>query len=161
MALAPSSPHQRVNHICIYNFNTIFQMLYWYSSGGGYSELNSRSYSSWDPDWTLDSFTGITNITLIIQITNLLNKIYSFNSYINVWLNRQYILTSKTLMIETTKQSLNSLSTPTASFMRCFISRKRKVWQGQAFETQEGSVNSLAVSPTPCLKIRHMFDSDV
>jgi len=38
---------------------------------------------------------------------------------------------------------------------------KRKVWQGQAFETMEGSVNSLPVSPTPCLKIRHMFDSDV
>lgn len=38
---------------------------------------------------------------------------------------------------------------------------RRKIWQGQAFETQEGSVNSLSVSPTPCLKIRHMFDPDV
>ncbi|XP_075230419.1 inner nuclear membrane protein Man1-like [Lycorma delicatula] len=38
---------------------------------------------------------------------------------------------------------------------------RRKIWQGQAFETQEGSVNSLNVSPTPCLKIRHMFDPDV
>ncbi|XP_023940655.2 inner nuclear membrane protein Man1 [Bicyclus anynana] len=33
-------------------------------------------------------------------------------------------------------------------------------WQGQAFETQEGSVNNLTVSPTPCLKIRHMFDKN-
>lgn len=31
-------------------------------------------------------------------------------------------------------------------------------WQGQAFETQEGSVNNLTISPTNCLKIRHMFD---
>ncbi|XP_022199639.1 inner nuclear membrane protein Man1 [Nilaparvata lugens] len=38
---------------------------------------------------------------------------------------------------------------------------RRKVWQGQAFETMEGSVNSLSVSPTPCLKIRHMFDPEV
>lgn len=37
---------------------------------------------------------------------------------------------------------------------------RRKVWQGQAFETIEGSVNSLSCSPTPCLKIRHMFDPD-
>ncbi|OXU26861.1 hypothetical protein TSAR_010602 [Trichomalopsis sarcophagae] len=36
-----------------------------------------------------------------------------------------------------------------------------KVWQGSAFETMEGSVNSPACSPTPCLKIRHMFDPDV
>ncbi|XP_034941476.1 inner nuclear membrane protein Man1 [Chelonus insularis] len=40
-------------------------------------------------------------------------------------------------------------------------SKKTKVWQGQAFETMEGSVNSLTCSPTPCLKIRHMFDPDV
>lgn len=40
-------------------------------------------------------------------------------------------------------------------------SKKNKVWQGQAFETMEGSVNSPAFSPTPCLKIRHMFDPDV
>ncbi|XP_041970886.1 inner nuclear membrane protein Man1-like [Aricia agestis] len=33
-------------------------------------------------------------------------------------------------------------------------------WQGQAFETQEGSVNNLTISPTPCLKIRHMFDKN-
>ncbi|XP_060533483.1 inner nuclear membrane protein Man1-like isoform X2 [Cylas formicarius] len=32
-----------------------------------------------------------------------------------------------------------------------------KSWQGQAFETQVGSVNSLNCSPTPCLKIRGMF----
>ncbi|XP_066908755.1 inner nuclear membrane protein Man1 isoform X4 [Halyomorpha halys] len=36
---------------------------------------------------------------------------------------------------------------------------KRKVWQGQAFDTMEGSVNSLPNSPTSCLKIRHMFDA--
>lgn len=33
-------------------------------------------------------------------------------------------------------------------------------WQGQAFETQEGSVNNLTISPTPCLKIRHMVDKN-
>ncbi|XP_053970373.1 inner nuclear membrane protein Man1 [Hylaeus anthracinus] len=41
------------------------------------------------------------------------------------------------------------------------LNKKSKVWQGQAFETMEGSVNSLTCSPTPCLKIRHMFDVDV
>ncbi|XP_011879893.1 PREDICTED: inner nuclear membrane protein Man1 isoform X2 [Vollenhovia emeryi] len=41
------------------------------------------------------------------------------------------------------------------------LGKKPKVWQGQAFETMEGSVNSLTCSPTPCLKIRHMFDPDV
>ncbi|KAK0076645.1 hypothetical protein PV325_005059 [Microctonus aethiopoides] len=41
------------------------------------------------------------------------------------------------------------------------LTKKTKVWQGQAFETIEGSVNSLTCSPTPCLKIRHMFDPDV
>lgn len=40
-------------------------------------------------------------------------------------------------------------------------SKKPKIWQGQAFETMEGSVNSLTCSPTPCLKIRHMFDPDM
>ncbi|EFN83277.1 inner nuclear membrane protein Man1 isoform X2 [Harpegnathos saltator] len=40
-------------------------------------------------------------------------------------------------------------------------SKKPKVWQGQAFETMEGSVNSLTCSPTPCLKIRHMFDPEI
>lgn len=38
--------------------------------------------------------------------------------------------------------------------------KKTKVWQGQAFETMEGSVNSLPCSPTPCLKIRNMFKQD-
>lgn len=38
-------------------------------------------------------------------------------------------------------------------------SNKRKTWQGQAFDTMEGSVNSLPNSPTSCLKIRHMFDA--
>ncbi|XP_015437564.1 PREDICTED: inner nuclear membrane protein Man1 [Dufourea novaeangliae] len=41
------------------------------------------------------------------------------------------------------------------------LNKKSKVWQGQAFETMEGSVNSITCSPTPCLKIRHMFDADV
>ncbi|XP_014218016.1 inner nuclear membrane protein Man1 [Copidosoma floridanum] len=36
-----------------------------------------------------------------------------------------------------------------------------KVWQGSAFETMDGSVNSPSCPPTPCLKIRHMFDPDV
>lgn len=35
-----------------------------------------------------------------------------------------------------------------------------KTWQGQAFETQVGSVNSLPCSPTPCLKIRGMMDDN-
>ncbi|XP_069693659.1 inner nuclear membrane protein Man1 [Periplaneta americana] len=39
--------------------------------------------------------------------------------------------------------------------------RNNKVWQGQAFDTMTGSPNSLPCSPTPCLKIRHMFDLDM
>lgn len=39
--------------------------------------------------------------------------------------------------------------------------RNRKVWQGQAFGLSDKSVNNLSVSPTPCLKIRHMFDPDM
>ncbi|GLH05073.1 Inner nuclear membrane protein Man1, partial [Gryllus bimaculatus] len=39
--------------------------------------------------------------------------------------------------------------------------RRNKVWQGKAFETIAGSPNSLPCSPTPCLKIRHMFDPDL
>jgi len=39
--------------------------------------------------------------------------------------------------------------------------RNNKVWQGQAFDTMTGSPNSPPCSPTPCLKIRHMFDPDV
>lgn len=38
--------------------------------------------------------------------------------------------------------------------------KRSAAWQGQAFETQEGSVNNLTVSPTPCLKIRNMFDKN-
>ncbi|KAM3958529.1 inner nuclear membrane protein Man1 [Aphomia sociella] len=38
--------------------------------------------------------------------------------------------------------------------------KRSQAWQGQAFETQEGSVNNLTVSPTPCLKIRYMFDKN-
>nr|CAD7400371.1 unnamed protein product [Timema cristinae] len=39
--------------------------------------------------------------------------------------------------------------------------RRNKMWQGQAFDTMAGSPNSLPISPTPCLKIRHMFDPDL
>ncbi|KAJ1523738.1 hypothetical protein ONE63_001571 [Megalurothrips usitatus] len=39
--------------------------------------------------------------------------------------------------------------------------RHRKVWQGQAFGLTDKSVNNLSISPTPCLKIRHMFDPDM
>lgn len=38
--------------------------------------------------------------------------------------------------------------------------KRSAAWQGQAFETQEGSVNNLPVSPTQCLKIRSMFDKN-
>ncbi|XP_012288388.1 inner nuclear membrane protein Man1 [Orussus abietinus] len=53
--------------------------------------------------------------------------------------------------------SCNSLSPSNSPI----ANKKSKVWQGQAFETMEGSVNSLTYSPTPCLKIRHMFDPDI
>ncbi|XP_001952027.2 inner nuclear membrane protein Man1 isoform X1 [Acyrthosiphon pisum] len=36
----------------------------------------------------------------------------------------------------------------------------KKIWQGQAFETTDGSMNSPQPSPTSCLKIRHMFGPD-
>ncbi|XP_043286043.1 inner nuclear membrane protein Man1 [Venturia canescens] len=49
----------------------------------------------------------------------------------------------------------------TSNSQSSMASKKSKVWQGQAFEMIEGSVNSLTWSPTPCLKIRHMFDPDV
>ncbi|KAK3928406.1 Inner nuclear membrane protein Man1 [Frankliniella fusca] len=39
--------------------------------------------------------------------------------------------------------------------------RHRQVWQGKAFGLSDKSVNSLANPPTPCLKIRHMFDPDM
>ncbi|BES92357.1 Man1-Src1p-C-terminal domain [Nesidiocoris tenuis] len=35
---------------------------------------------------------------------------------------------------------------------------KKKVWQGQAFDTLEGNLNSHVDSPSNCLKIRHMFE---
>lgn len=38
--------------------------------------------------------------------------------------------------------------------------KRSAAWQGKAFETEEGSVNNLTVSPTQCLKIRHMFDKN-
>lgn len=37
-------------------------------------------------------------------------------------------------------------------------SPKPKTWQGEAFETSKDTINVPATSPTPCLKIRHMFD---
>ncbi|XP_052781981.1 inner nuclear membrane protein Man1-like [Mya arenaria] len=37
-----------------------------------------------------------------------------------------------------------------------------KMWQGQAFgETSQNNVNSLPYGPTPCLKVRNMFDANV
>ncbi|XP_043483860.1 inner nuclear membrane protein Man1-like [Leptopilina heterotoma] len=51
--------------------------------------------------------------------------------------------------------SLNTSNTQNSS-----MQKKTKVWQGQAFETMEGSVNSPLSSPTPCLKIRNMFKQD-
>lgn len=36
-----------------------------------------------------------------------------------------------------------------------------KYWQGQAFENFQSAVNPPVISPTPCLKIRNMFDPDV
>lgn len=56
---------------------------------------------------------------------------------------------------------LPNVNTSITSSPGSSINKKSKVWQGQAFETMEGSVNSLTCSPTPCLKIRHMFDPDV
>ncbi|XP_017886001.1 inner nuclear membrane protein Man1 [Ceratina calcarata] len=53
----------------------------------------------------------------------------------------------------------NNMSNPNSPNL--VLKKKGKVWQGQAFEMIEGSVNSLTCSPTPCLKIRHMFDADV
>lgn len=37
-------------------------------------------------------------------------------------------------------------------------SPKPKTWQGEAFETSKDNMNTPATSPTPCLKIRHMFN---
>lgn len=34
-------------------------------------------------------------------------------------------------------------------------------WQGQAFEIQEGSPNTLPITPTTCLKIRHLYENSV
>ncbi|XP_076314924.1 inner nuclear membrane protein Man1-like [Tachypleus tridentatus] len=39
--------------------------------------------------------------------------------------------------------------------------KKDKVWQGQAFGNGEKSPNMLPFAPTPCLKIRNMFDPEV
>lgn len=36
-----------------------------------------------------------------------------------------------------------------------------KYWQGQAFENFQSAVNPPVISPTPCLKIRNMFDPDI
>ncbi|KAL9972027.1 hypothetical protein ACROYT_G018266 [Oculina patagonica] len=40
-------------------------------------------------------------------------------------------------------------------------SKHGKYWQGQAFENFQSAVNPPVISPTPCLKIRNMFDPDV
>ncbi|KAK9892498.1 hypothetical protein WA026_020488 [Henosepilachna vigintioctopunctata] len=45
-----------------------------------------------------------------------------------------------------------------ASTLSLNASKNNKSWQGQAFETQMGAVNSLPCSPTPCLKIRGMVE---
>lgn len=37
---------------------------------------------------------------------------------------------------------------------------KPKTWQGEAFETSKDTMNTPSTSPTPCLKIRHMFDPE-
>jgi len=37
-------------------------------------------------------------------------------------------------------------------------SPKPKTWQGEAFETSKDNMNTPSISPTPCLKIRHMFN---
>ncbi|XP_018329156.1 LEM protein 2 [Agrilus planipennis] len=39
-------------------------------------------------------------------------------------------------------------------------SPRNKSWQGQAFETEVGSMNSLPCSPTPCLKIRGILNTE-
>lgn len=39
--------------------------------------------------------------------------------------------------------------------------KRGKYWQGQAFENFQSAVNPPVISPTPCLKIRNMFDPDV
>ncbi|XP_013774758.1 inner nuclear membrane protein Man1-like [Limulus polyphemus] len=39
--------------------------------------------------------------------------------------------------------------------------KKDKVWQGQAFGNGDRSPNMLPFAPTPCLKIRNMFDPEV
>ncbi|KRT79423.1 hypothetical protein AMK59_7124 [Oryctes borbonicus] len=56
---------------------------------------------------------------------------------------------------ESLPHEMYSISFPIQSSFR---SPRNKSWQGQAFETQVGSVNSLPCSPTPCLKIRGMVD---
>lgn len=55
---------------------------------------------------------------------------------------------------------LPSSSLNTSNSQNSSMQKKTKVWQGQAFETMEGSVNSPLSSPTPCLKIRNMFKND-
>ncbi|KAK6635002.1 hypothetical protein RUM44_000251 [Polyplax serrata] len=57
---------------------------------------------------------------------------------------------------ESCNQLYPDLSGLKAESKRC----SDRVWQGEAFETSEGSMNSLPMSPTQCLKIRHMFKHD-
>lgn len=44
------------------------------------------------------------------------------------------------------------------TFLLSRTTPRKSVWQGQAFDTDPGSANSVAYSPTPCLKIRGMFE---
>ncbi|CAG9770187.1 unnamed protein product [Ceutorhynchus assimilis] len=39
-------------------------------------------------------------------------------------------------------------------------SPRKGIWQGQAFDTDPGSANSVAYSPTPCLKVRGMLQEE-
>lgn len=55
--------------------------------------------------------------------------------------------------------SNTSGASPTSS-PRSSNSVSNQSWQGQAFETQAGSVNSLPFSPTPCLKVRGMLNNN-
>ncbi|GAB6020204.1 hypothetical protein CHUAL_002925 [Chamberlinius hualienensis] len=40
-------------------------------------------------------------------------------------------------------------------------SRSGRLWQGQAFENTDTGVNALPYSPSPCLKVRNMFDPEI
>ena len=56
----------------------------------------------------------------------------------------------------TTNSARSPMGTPQIPFT-CSAGSK---WQGQAFEVSESGVNALPITPTNCLKIRQMFDSE-